>query len=336
MQKSVSTIVCHHRGLLVDKAIDSLRKSLEVDCEIIVATSCLESERRLKEKYAECKIFYCEGGPARKRNVATRFASHDFIAFFDDDVEVTPYAVFYLVEAINNSGIGMAYGKLLNLEFQNKFDEAGSFLTWSGFLFARCESGIEDNGQFEKACPILSGKSASCIVRRKVFWMVGGFDESFEILGEETDLSWRIWLRGFDVMFCPKSVTYHAFNTKFKPADMYIPRRIYFNGARNYLSMLMTNLEYKNLIIPIFVQMIVWFSASMGFIITGKLEPGLYIIKGILSFLTHLPTILKKRKIVQFSRIVSDKELLPQITFNPPWSYYAKRFVKYIRTGRHG
>lgn len=333
---SVSCVICHHRGLLIDNAIDSIMKSLEVDIEIVIATSCRFSEQRLKEKYPSIKVFFCEGGPARKRNVATRFSSHEHIAFLDDDVEVTPYALFYMLQEVQNPHIGMVYGKLLNMEFHNRFDEAGSYLTWTGFLWARAESGVEDHGQFEQVVPILAGKSASCIVRRKVFWSVGGFDESFEILGEETDLSWRIWLRGFKVLFCPKSVTYHAFNTRFKPVDMYVPKRIYFNGCRNYLSMLITNLSGLNLIIPAATQTIVWCASAIGFILTGKYEAGLYIFKGIAYVIAHLSTILKKRKIVQSTRTVSDAELLPQITLNPPWSYYAKRFVQYIRTGRHG
>jgi len=338
MKKScnVSAILCHHRGALIDKAIDSLLKSLEVEIEIVVATSCLDTEKRLADKYPDAKVFYCEGGPARKRNVATRFASHDFLAFFDDDVEVTPYAVFYLQESLKNPSVGMSYGKILNMERRTQFDEAGSFLTWSGFLYARCESGIQDFGQFDKECPILAGKSASCIVRRKVFWCVGGFDESFEILGEETDLSWRIWLRGFKVHYCPKSVTYHAFNTRFKPVDFYVPKRVYFNGCRNYVCMLLTNLSYKKLIIPAFVQINVWCFAALGMFLTGKHEAGYYIFKGLIYVLTHFDSILRKRKVVQSTRVVSDKELLKIITLNPPWSYYIKRFFSYIKTGRHG
>lgn len=336
MQKSVSAIICHHKGDLVFKAIDSLLRSLEVSVEIVVATSSKPHEKSLKERYPDITVFFCEGGPARKRNVATRFATHDYLAFFDDDVEVTPYTVFYLLRSLQEEKVGMVYGKLLNMEFRDRYDEAGSFLTWSGFLFARAESGCRDVGQFEKTESVLAGKSASCMTKRSVFWKVGGFDESYEILGEETDLSWRIWLRGFKVLYCPKSVTYHAFNTRFKPLDFYIPRRVYFNGCRNYISMLLTNLSYKHLIIPILVQTGVWIASAVAFLVTGKYEAGINILYGLGYVVTHLDSIMKKRKIVQSTRVVSDEELLPQITFNPPWSYYKNRFLQYIRTGRHG
>lgn len=337
MQKSlISVIICHHIGALIDNAIKTVLLSKDVKFEVIVATSNQGDVLRLKSKFPEIKVIEIQGEPANKRNVATKFATGDYFAFFDDDVEVEPYTLFYLYRSILDTQTGMVYGKLLNMEFRNRFDEAGSFLTWSGFLFARCESGIEDVGQFDSSCPILAGKSASCIVRRNTFWKVGGFDSAFGILGEETDLSWRIWLLGYKVMYCPKSVAFHAFNTRFKPATFYNPRRVYFNGCRNYISMLITNLSVKNLIIPLLTQTLVWFVAAIGMILTGKFEAGRYIFEGMGYVISNLDGIIEKRKFVQNMRTVPDRTLLPMITHNPPLSYYVKRLIHYIKTGRHG
>lgn len=323
-------------GDLVYGAIDSLLKSRDVEFEIILATSEKHRIRSFQERYPSILVIDIDGQPARKRNIATRFAMGDYFAFFDDDVHVTPYTLYFLLRECEKDGVGMVYGKLLNMEFRNRFDEAGSFLTWSGFLYARCESGIEDKGQFEDTVPVLAGKSASCIVRRKAFWGVGGFDESFGILGEETDLSWRIWLRGMKVMFCPKSVTYHAFNTRFKPADFYTPARVYFNGCRNYIAMLLANLGIANLIVPLITQTLVWLGAGVGFAITGKFEASKNIFKAFGYLAVNFNRIIRKRRDVQSSRVLKDFQLLPIITHNPPLSYYIKRFLHYIATGRHG
>lgn len=330
----ISAILCHHKGFLIDKAIESIQKSLEVEVEIIVATSDKLALERLPQKYS-VKCVYIEGGPAHKRNVATRYASNDLFAFFDDDIEVTPFALFYMAESLNND-VGMVYGKLLNMEHRDRFDEAGSFLTWSGFLWARAESGVKDIGQFDQSLEVLAGKSASCLIPRKKFWEVGGFDASYGILGEETDLSWRVWLSNSRVLFVPKSVTFHAFNTKFKPADFYTPKRVYFNGCRNYLSMLITNLEYQNLIVPVFVQTIVWFTAAIGMLVTGKFEAGFNILRGLAVIWTNFPKLIAKRHAVQSHRKISDKELFKFIKRNPSISYYIKRFCHYIKTGKHG
>jgi len=255
----------------------------------------------------------------------------------DDDIEVKPWAVHEMAKMMaEDPKLGMVFGKLLNMEFPNRFDEAGSYLTCSGLLWARAESGCEDRGQFDSSVPVLSGKSASCMIDRKVFSEVGMFDVSYEILAEETDLSWRVWLYGYSVAFCPSSITLHAFNTKFKPADMYTPKRVYFNGCRNYISMLMTNLSNKHLIIPIITQFIVWSMAGLGFLLTGKREAGVNVFRGLVWVLSHFGDILSKRKVVQGSRKVSDDVLMKLIRKNPPASYYFKRFFHYLRTGRHG
>lgn len=331
----VSAILCHHKGTLIHKAVESLKKSLGVDLEIIIVSSDTDCVKHYWDvKGVNC--VFSQGGPAHKRNVGFRFSEHPMIAFFDDDIEVKPYTVYEMALSLNKPQIGMVFGKLLNMEFTDRFDEAGSFLTWSGFLYARAESGIRDEGQFDVECPVLAGKSAACMIRRYVFSDVGMFDASYEILGEETDLAWRVWLSSYKVLYTPSSVTLHAFNTKFKPADMYTPKRVYFNGCRNYISMLMTNLGDYELVIPVVTQFIVWFSAGVGFLITGKREAGINVLRGLCWVLSHWNVILSKRVKVQSARRISDKELMKIVRFNPPMNYYVKRFLSYIKTGRHG
>ena len=328
----VSAILCHHKGDLILKAIKSLLLQKNVDLEIIVVTSVPTAV------FNGAKTIYVQGGPAHKRNIGFRFASHDLIAFFDDDIEAKPYAVYEMAKFLeNNTQSGMVFGKLLNMEHTSRYDEAGSYLTSSGFLWARAESGIEDVGQFEDAVPILAGKSASCMIRRKVFSEIGMFDASYEILGEETDLAWRVWLSGWKVYYVPSSVTLHAFNTRFKPPDFYVPKRVYFNGCRNYLTMLYTNIGRKRWLIPILIQLIVWSTAGIGMFLTGKWEASTNIFNGLFDFFWNIRTIWRKRCVVQRKlRKVSDKELMPIILKNPPISYYLKRFCHYIYTGKHG
>ena len=330
MTYKVSAILCHHKHRLIDKAVTSLLASKGVELEIIVVTS----DETYKDE--RVRIVFKNGGPAYKRNVGFRFAEHSLIAFFDDDIEVKPWTVFEMAKALDDSSIGMVFGKLLNMEFTDRFDEAGSFLTWSGFLWARAESGCKDTGQYDEPCPVLAGKSAACMIKKKVFTDIGMFDPAYEILAEETDLAWRVWLRGHKVYYIPSSVTLHAFNTKFKPPNMYSSERVYFNGCRNYILMLMTNLGKVELIIPIVVQFIVWSMAGIGFLVTGKREAGVNVFRAIGWIITHMRQILSKRKSVQGSRTVRDRDIFPFIKRNPPISYYIYRFFHYIYTGRHG
>jgi len=325
----ISLILCHHKGDLVIKAISSLLRQKGVKVEIIVMTS--EPDRT----FYGTKTVYMQGGPDRKRNESLKFCASNYIAFFDDDIEADPYCVYKMYKTLQRPGCAMVFGKLLNMEFRDMFDEAGSFLTPTGFLWSRGDR-VRDVGQFNKTIHVLAGKSASCMIHRSVFVAVGKFDTDYEILGEETDLAWRVWLQDYRVYFCPGSIAYHAFNTKFKPRDFYTSKRVYYNGCRNYLSMLYTNLGKGNWQRPIATHLCAWTIAGLGMILTGKTEAGLYIFKGIAYFFRNIKRIHAKRVLIQKNRKIQDSRLFKYIMTNPPKAYYWKRLFRYIASGLHG
>jgi GT2 family glycosyltransferase len=276
-------------------------------------------------------------GPAKKRNVGIRMAKSEYVAFFDDDVHIYPKCIENMHEALlAEPTAGMAYGKLHNFEHKNRFDEAGSFITSTGFLWSRAGQNIVDEGQYDKPEYILAGKSASCMVRKSIFYEVGGFDEDFFILGEETDLSWRMWLMGFKVLWVPSSYCEHKFNTKYKPVRKhYNTTRVQFMGCRNYLTMLYKNLGKEHLwIIPI--HLTIWFFAALAMVGTFKVGQGVKILQGIWAFLKNWKVNTQKRKTIQAKRMTDEDILWPIISRRTPRGYYTQRFAKYIRIGLHG
>ena len=334
----ISIIICHNKGNFLEKALESVYASKEVEFEVIVMTTLYmqnEPITHLRQRFPQAKFIHQEGGPDIKRNQGAKHAHGDYLAFFDDDIEMTPHALWEMKRTMDHHKAQMVFGKTKNMEHRDRFDEAGSFLTWSGFLWARAESGVVDTGQFEREEPILAGKSAACMIRKLFFFRVGGFDTTFGILGEETDLAWRVWLLGGQVWWCPRSITYHAFNTKFKPQDFYTNDRVYFNGCRNYITMLLKNLGHQNLwIVP--VHGAVWFVAALGMMLTGKWKSGCNILRGLIYVCGHLASILKRRSYIQQTRVLQDKELFPLVLRQPSWSYYLHRFLRYIKIGLHG
>jgi len=332
----VSVIVCNHVvGDLFYRTIASLKHQKNVRFEIIVMTS---SEDLAQVGVDGCKIIHSTKTPAEKRNFAASISKGDYLAFFDDDVDLDDKCLAELLKTLlMEPKIGMVYGKLWNMERQDRFDEAGGYLTSTGFIWSRAGQNDVDNGQYDELVPILAGKSASCIIKSRLFEQVGGFDNDFGILGEETDLSWRVWLAGYAVYFDHLATGYHAFNTKFKPVDKhYTSSRVQFNGCRNYITMLIKNLEAHNLwrILPIHVA--IWFGAGIVMIITGKVVQGINIFRGLVYVLSHLRGILVKRGLIQSTRRVSDRDLWPHIYRRTSWSYYRTRITRYITLGLHG
>ena len=335
MQAEISVITCHHKGDLIYGFIDSIKQSLGVSYEIIVITS---DDNLARRGIAGCLVFNGPQMPAEKRNMGARLAKGRFLAFFDDDVTVDRRCLYEYQKAFDRlEKCGMVYGKLWNMEHKNRFDEAGGYLTSTGFLWSRAQQNDVDNGQYDIDAQILAGKSASCMILKDLFFRVDGFDESFGILGEETDLAWRVWLIGRKVWFVPTATGYHAFNTVFKPAkDYYSSERVHFNGCRNYITMLIKNLETHNLwkILPL--HCLIWFSAGFAMLITGKLRQGWNIWRGLWYVLRNLREILDKRGRIQITRRVDDKALWPHIYRQTSTSYNTQRFWRYVSSGVHG
>jgi hypothetical protein len=47
------------------------------------------------------------------------------------------------------------------------------------------------------------------LIRRDVFLEVGGFDQDYFAYFEDVDLGWRLWLLGFQVLYCPTAIVFH-------------------------------------------------------------------------------------------------------------------------------
>ncbi len=147
-------------------------------------------------------------------------------------------------------------------------------------------------------------------ISKTAFTAAGKFDPSYFIFMEETDLGWRTWLKGYSVVFCPKSIVYHQFSsTKDIVSKDFNNYLIRFHGTKNYIQTLIKNLSISNLIKIIPIHIFLWFSLATFLFLTGKFKSSINIYKGIFWNLTHLSTILSKRHQIQNHRKLSDQEL---------------------------
>lgn len=335
----VSVIVCHHVGRdLLNRCIQSYRNAYwsYPYTELIVVTSDPTLTNPLIDK-----LLFLEDGPAAKRNLGVEHATGEVIVFLDDDVEIKSDCLKAFVDFFaDHPDAGMLFAKIYKMEEgrRDEFDDCGSWLTASGFLYARAGAGQRDRGQYETAVPILASKSATCAIRRSAFESSGGFDPTYYILGEETDLAWRVWLSGLTVWYVPTAISWHAFGCEsLKPkADYYTIERTMTYGARNYLSLLWTHLGTARLVAILPAHVSAWIAALLGFSARGDGRRALAIMRGLWQALYRLPDLCRKRHHSQSRRRVSDRHLWPLISYQPPVSYYATRLWRYWTTQLHG
>lgn len=254
-------------------------------------------------------------GPAKARNEGVKLARGKYLAFLDSDTEVDPY---WAKEALScfrsDKKIAAIQCKLLLLRDRKSLDYVGEYLSNTGFLTQVASHGEKDRGQYDFPYKILAAKSAGMFITKEAFEKVGGFDEDYFIFVEETDLGWRLWLAGYEIVLCSKSVVYHYFSaTKDIVDKSFNNHLVRFHGTKNYILTLYKNLSFRYVIKILPIHILLWLGLAFYFTVTGSFLSGLNIIKGVL---WHLPNFIKntkKRQVVQKMRIVSDTTLFEEI-----------------------
>lgn len=248
-------------------------------------------------------------GFAKGNNIGARYARGDYLVFLNVDTKVDPSWLKELVKAFElNPDLGAAQAKLLKMNNPQRLDTCGHMLTPYGFTY---EVGLNDEAnRYTKSFEILAGKGAALIVRHGVFEEVGGFDEDYFLLREETDLCWRIWLRGYRVVFIPDAVVYHAVGGTFKRSNI---QSIYF-FQRNMIITLIKNLEFKNVlkVLPIHVSLLLIDSLIAD--LKGKKASRLLTALRCFSYIiNNFKRIWIKRRVVQSTRKMNDEELFKHV-----------------------
>ena len=154
---------------------------------------------------------------------------------------------------------------------------------------------------------------------------------------EETDLSWRVWLAGYRVVFIPGAVVYHAYNTARKNVSdrKYYPTFVLrYYGCRNYIQTLIKNLGAKNLCRYLPLHLACWLLLGVLFILKRSFAEGWYILMGIWWNVINLPHVLRKRAAInRLVRTTDDGTILRRVSDHKPLGYYAGKGFAYL-TGR--
>lgn len=340
MKPLISIIIVNYNGYnLLKVCLDSILLNNYSNYEIIIADngSLDDSVSKIKKNYSKylkkIKILDLKKnyGPSLARNLAFKKSKGEIIAFLDNDTKVKKDWISQVIPIFkSNQKIGAVQSKLLLIEYPKKIDYVGELLGTLGFLKPIAPYGIIDKGQFDKNISILAAKSAGMFIRRVAFIDAGMFDPDYFIFMEETDLGWRTILSGYKNIFCPSSVVYHKFSSTKDIVDPdfnnYLVR---FHGTKNYIQTLIKNLSAKYLIKILPIHIILWFCLATYLLLTAKFKSAKNIYKGIFWNFINIRKIIKKRRLVQKSRKLSDDDLFKKnkLMARTSLSYYIKKFT---------
>ncbi|MFV8327064.1 glycosyltransferase family 2 protein [Flavobacterium sp. ZS1P14] len=259
-------------------------------------------------------------------NEALKHIDAQIYALVNSDVEVTENWLQPIHKTFENEPeTAIIQPKILDFKRKEYFEYAGAaggFIDQYGYPYCRgriFETLEKDNGQYNDNCEIFWASGACFFIRSSVYKELQGFDADFFAHQEEIDLCWRAINKGFKIKYNSKSVVYHVGGATLKQGN---PKKTYLN-FRNSLLMLTKNLPNDKLYWILFCRMILDGIAGVHFLLQGKSNHFLAIIKAHGSFYSLFSSNLKKRDEFQTEKYYNTKSIV--------YSYYinsGKVFVK--------
>ena len=183
-------------------------------CFVIDDNSRDDTVRILRERFPWVTLIEQSNnkGPAKNRNIGIRSGDSPYIVIFDDDTFLEDpewlYKALYKME--KNPNIGQLASMIVSGFDKDILLDCGIHkegLLFGGLYYNQHRGNT--SGKHEISRRVLGACSAGTVLRRDVFEKAGGFDPKYFYPVEDLDLSTRIHLTGYDVIYEPSLITYH-------------------------------------------------------------------------------------------------------------------------------
>ncbi len=305
-QPAVDIIVCAYKNReLTDRCLTSLFNLKYPSYRVFLVDDCSAdgSAEFFKNKYPGLSVIENKKclGPARARNVGIAAGKADYLVTMDNDAFLSPDWLNQAVALMeSDKSIGQAVGKILFADNKNKIAAAGGSAYFRGKGYDIGLGADASDNKYDRQREVLYACSVSMIVRRNVIDLVGGFDDIYYHGYEDTDLSLKINLAGYKVIYYPPAISYHDLS---KTVNQTINTKRSYYAIRNRLTFILKNCQSKSLIKCL--------SANIKFtLLDCRRHPKkiIAVLKSWLWVVLHLVPLLKKRsQINKFRKIDDDK-----------------------------
>jgi GT2 family glycosyltransferase len=257
----------------------------------------------VREHYPETRIIEngCNLGYAGANNVGFEHARGDLVAVLNPDTEVDPKWLDEIVAALEtNPTAGLATPKIVQMDRPERINACGNDVTMTGLTF--CRGLDQQRDAYPAAERIAAVSGAAFVIRKEVLREIGPFDETFFVYFEDTDLSLRALLAGYDCLYVPTAIVQHKYVFKLSP------RKCFYQERNRYVALLRL-FRWPTLLALapslLLSECIVW-----SYLLLRGPRTMWAKFTSYFAVLAALPRIVRQRRKVQLLRRVSDREIL--------------------------
>ena len=239
-------------------------------------------------------------GFAGGNNEGIRRARGRYIALLNNDTEAEPDWLAELVAALERHDVGFCASRVLFFAERDVLDSAGDYFASNGVAGKRGH--LQEAGSYPELEEVFGACAAAALYRRSMLEDVGLLDEDFFLIFEDADLSFRARNAGYRCLYVPSARVYHKTNASI---GTYSHTYVYY-GQRNLELVYFQNMPLRPLIRHLPAHVFYGVLALAFFASRGRLWSFLCAKAAVLR---RLPAILRKRRLVQARRVLSDAEL---------------------------
>lgn len=239
-------------------------------------------------------------------NYAALYAHGEVLLFLNDDCVIESNCLQAIISELAISPeVGVVQCAVAGFDGSD-WDTLGHFLDLWGFLHLVVAPSTPRRPIPSAGWWLFGASGAALAIRTALFNELGGFDDDFQFLFEESDLCWRALLLGARVIGSGVAVVRHRQLARYRSRGHPSP---FYLETRNRIRSISKNLEVWHAIVAIAVQLVLRTAFASERAICG--QPG-YIVDMVRAIVWNMrlaPRTWHMRRRIQSTRRVSDSEL---------------------------
>ncbi|EHP71260.1 putative glycosyltransferase [Metallosphaera yellowstonensis MK1] len=246
-------------------------------------------------------------GLAYCRNLAVEHSTGEILLFLDNDTEVIPNSLEFLVNYLEENRNEIV--QLFLVTPEGEIDSLGGIIDDLGYPKELGKNLNEELANKLNVNKLLYGKGAAIAMRRDVFYRVGGFDTKFFYGYDETDFCFRAVRLGYPIKLLRTAKVIHYEHGSFSKVSVERKARITFFLESRRLYFVHKNFT-KGFLFRKSPSIWFYFIGSVVKDLTSRKDPILFKsrVKALLWFVYCIPDIVKMRILQRKINFIYDEE----------------------------